>query len=196
MLFRRRKPESLRERLRTLVWPRRSFSRSWRYVSKRVLRLTSSPHSVAAGVAAGVFVSCTPFLGFHMIMAAVIAYAIGGNIVASAIGTTFANPLTLPFLWGGSLELGRLLLYGSFSGEPVHIGRMLEEMSFAELWDPLLKPMAVGSVPIGLVLALFFYVLARVATAAFRRQRRIRLAENARRRADAHALDAEWAAPS
>src|SRR5690606_16543769 len=142
------------------------------YISKRVLRLTASPHSVAAGVAAGVFVSCTPFLGFHMIMAAVIAYAIGGNIVASAIGTTFANPLTLPFIWAGTLEAGRLLLYGSLGGEHLHVAKILGELEFSELWGPLLKPMAVGSVPFGLVFAAIFYVLTRYATAAFRRQRR------------------------
>ncbi len=187
MLFRRRKPDSFYERVRTLVWPRRSFSRSWQYISKRVLRLTASPHSIAAGVAAGVFASFTPFLGFHIIIATILCYLIAGNIIAAAIGTTFANPITLPFIWGGTLELGRFMLHGTFAyeGEPLHIGHMLSHLDFARIWDPLLKPMAVGSVPIGLAFALAFYVVTRMATNAFRKQRRKRLAERAKRRAAA-----------
>jgi uncharacterized protein (DUF2062 family) len=196
MLFRRRKPDSFYDRVRTLVWPRRSFSRSWQYISKRVLRLTASPHSIAAGVAAGVFASSTPFLGFHIIMATVICYLIRGNIIAAAIGTMFANPLTLPFLWGGTLELGRFMLYGTFSyeGPPMHLGHLLAHGSFASIWDPWLKPMAVGSIPIGLALALGFYFVTRIATNAFRKQRRKRLAERARRRAaSADGLDVHMA---
>jgi uncharacterized protein (DUF2062 family) len=199
MLFRRRKPDSLYDKVRTLVWPRRSFSRSWQYISKRVLRLTASPHSIAAGVAAGVFASTTPFLGFHIIMATIICYLIRGNIIAAAIGTTFANPLTLPVLWAATLELGRFMLYGTFKyeGPPLHLGHLLSHGSFASIWDPWLKPMAIGSVPIGLVLAFGFYLVTRMATNAFRKQRRKRLAERARRRAaSASGLDAHMAASS
>ncbi|HMM65076.1 MAG TPA: DUF2062 domain-containing protein, partial [Mesorhizobium sp.] len=38
MLFKRRETESLWERLRVWLWPRRSFSRSLQYFSKRILR--------------------------------------------------------------------------------------------------------------------------------------------------------------
>jgi uncharacterized protein (DUF2062 family) len=55
--------------------------------------------------------------------------------------------------------------------------------------------MAVGSIPIGLALALGFYFVTRIATNAFRKQRRKRLAERARRRAaSADGLDAHMAA--
>jgi uncharacterized protein (DUF2062 family) len=197
MLFRRRKPDSLYDRLRTLVWPRRSFSRSWQYISKRVLRLTASPHSIAAGVAAGVFASVTPFLGFHIIMATIICYLIRGNVIAAAIGTMFANPLTLPLIWGSTLEVGRFLLHGTFKyeGQRLHLHHILSHDSFASTWEHWLKPMAIGSVPIGLAVALGFYFLTRMATNAFRAQRRKRLAERARRRAaSASGMDARMAA--
>ena len=51
MLFRRREPEGVWERFRTALWPRRSFTRSVQYLVKRVLRLTATPHAIAAGVA-------------------------------------------------------------------------------------------------------------------------------------------------
>jgi uncharacterized protein (DUF2062 family) len=57
--------------------------------------------------------------------------------------------------------------------------------------------MAIGAIPIGLVVALGFYFVTRAATSAFRDQRRKRLAERARRRAAAaNAMDARMAASS
>jgi uncharacterized protein (DUF2062 family) len=196
VLFRRRKPDSFYERIRTLVWPRRSFQRSLQYMSKRVLRLTATPHSIAAGVAAGVFISCTPFLGFHIMLAAVIAFLIRGNIVASAIGTTFCNPLTFPITSVATLELGRFILHGRFGheGAPIKLGHMLAHLHFSQLWEPFLLPMAIGSIPVGLAVALVFYVITRYAAVAFREQRRKRLAERARRRAAAGDLSHGFAA--
>ncbi len=185
MLFRRRKPADFKERIRTFLWPRRSFARSLRYFTKRVLRLHATPHAVAAGVAAGVFASFTPFLGFHFIIAAVISYAIAGNVLAAAFGTGVGNPVTFPFIWGATLETGRFLMTGSITGEgaPIDLGRTLWHMDFLQLWEPVIKPMTIGAVPIGIVFALAFYILTRWATMAFREKRRKLLTQRAKRRA-------------
>lgn len=155
------------------------------YLVKRVLRLTATPHAIAAGVAAGVFVSFTPFLGFHFLLAAVLAWLIGGNLVAAAIGTGIGNPLTFPFIWGTTLETGKFILYGRHSGEivPQQLGQVLWHMDFALLWTPLIRPMFIGALPIGFIFAAVFYVVTRWATIAFREHRRTRLAERAKRRA-------------
>jgi uncharacterized protein (DUF2062 family) len=93
MLFRRRKPLTLKEKLREHLWPRKGFSRSFLYFRKRLVRLAASPHSVAAGFAAGIIVSWTPFIGVHFVMAIVIAYLVGGNVLAAALGCLAAgNP--------------------------------------------------------------------------------------------------------
>lgn len=57
MLFRRRQPVSRFERCRRLFWPETSISRSARYIGKRVFRLTTTPHAIAAGFAAVVSIS-------------------------------------------------------------------------------------------------------------------------------------------
>lgn len=185
MLFRRRKPHDLWQRLRLALWPSRSFSRSAQYFAKRILRLTATPHAVAAGVAAGVSASFTPYLGFHFILAAVLAFVLRGNLVAAAIGTAIGNPLTFPFIWAGSLALGRLVLDGSHPEDlvPLQLGRALSETGFVHLWEPLLKPMTVGGSILGLLFGLTVYVLTSWAVGSFQEQRRRRLAERARRRA-------------
>jgi uncharacterized protein (DUF2062 family) len=190
MLFRRRRPADFWERARTMLWPRRSFWRSAQYFAKRVLRLTATPHAIAAGVAAGVFVSFLPFIGFHFVLAAVFAWLFAGNLIASAFGTAIGNPLTFPLIWASSYKLGCFLLGESAAhgDRPIQLGKMLHELDFGQLWDPLLKPMTLGGTPIGLVFAVGFYFLTRWGVAAFRRQRQHRLLEKARRRAEAQSL--------
>lgn len=187
MLFRRRKPADLWDRFKTALWPRRSFSRSMQYFTKRVLRLTATPHAIAAGVAAGVFASCLPYMGFHFVIAAAVAYALRGNILASVFGTAFGNPITFPFIWASSLALGRMVLHGSQPTElmPLQLTRVLSELEFVHLWEPLLKPMTIGGSMLGLLFGLAFYLMTRWATAAVQKRRRLKLAERARRRADA-----------
>src|SRR5690606_7250940 len=181
MLFQRRNPPTRKERLRLLVWPRRSFSRSLRYGGKRILRITASPHAVAAGLAVGVFSAFTPFFGFHLIIAIVLAYVLAGNIAAAALGTTLANPLTLPVIWGSTFELGRFIMNGSIDEAPaIHLGPALETMRFDYIWTPLLKPILFGSTILGAAFAVVVYFVTRFAVSAFRRRRIERLAEKHR----------------
>lgn len=183
MLFRRRKPADVWERTRTLFWPRRSFWRSAQYYAKRVLRLTATPHAIAAGIAAGVFVSFLPFLGFHFILAAVLAWVLAGNLIASAIGTAIGNPLTFPLIWGSTYKLGCFILGSHDASDGIHFGRLLGHFEFWQLWDPVLKPMVAGAIPIGMAFALGFYLVTRWSVATFRHERQRRLAERATRRA-------------
>jgi uncharacterized protein (DUF2062 family) len=193
MLFKRRKPAEFWERLRVWFWPRRSFWRSAKYFSKRILRLRATPHAIAAGVAAGVFASFFP-LGVHILIAAAVAWLVAGNLVAAAIGTAFGNPLTFPFMWGATYEVGYLILHGRQPGstEPSHIGDLFGHMDISGLWDPLLKPMTVGALPLGLVFAVVFYFVTRWAVAAFHARRRVRLS----RRADSEAEAVRPPAPA
>ena len=110
MLFKRRTPPSWQETFRVWLWPRRSWLRSTQYVTKRILRLTATPYAIAAGVAAGVFTSFTPFMGLHFLVAALFAWLIRGNLIASALGTFFGNPLTFPIIWAATFNTGALIL--------------------------------------------------------------------------------------
>lgn len=185
MLFRRRRAPNFAQRLKALVWPRKSFWRAFRYYAKRALRLSATPHAIAAGVAAGAFASFLPYLGFHFLLAAALAWCLRGNLVASAIGTAVGNPITFPFIWASTLAAGRFILYGSQPEAivPLQLGRALSELDLVHLWEPLLKPMTIGAIPVGGACALGLYMATRWATAAFQEARRQRLAARARGRA-------------
>ncbi|MDD7908367.1 MULTISPECIES: DUF2062 domain-containing protein [Pseudovibrio] len=177
MLFKRRKNPSHMERLRVAVWPRHSWLRSVKYFSKRVLRLSASPHTIALGFAAGAFTSFTPLIGFHFLIAAAIAFIIGGNILASALGTSVGNPLTFPFIWASTYKLGTFVLHGEpahMSHHPLVMSKGFLEHSLDALW-PLIKPMLVGCIPLGIVAGVTCYVVVRFSVAAYQKTRRHRL---------------------
>ncbi len=174
MIFKRREPLSIVQRLRTAVWPARSFRRSARYMLLRLWRIPGTSHSIALGCAAGVFAIFTPFLGFQMLLAALIAWCFGGNVLASAVGTFAGNPLTYPLIWISTFTLGNFFVGGSanaqidnFSHGARALGKSLRDASpdgvanaVEGLW-PVLKPMALGSLPLGGLAAATVYIAMR-----------------------------------
>ena len=177
MILKRANTESFLTRLRLMFWPRRSFSRSFSYFGKRIVRLRASPHSIAIGFAAGVFAACSPLLGLHIVIALAIAWLVSGNLFAAALGTAFSNPLTFPLLVAGDIKLGSILVEVP-SGNDETLRQLdnfwsLKEMT--NLWQPVLKPMLVGSVPVGLTLALVAYVTCFYSVRAFKDRRVLKL---------------------
>ncbi|MGJ8569870.1 MAG: DUF2062 domain-containing protein [Hoeflea sp.] len=182
MLFRRRRPEGYFDRMRTALWPRRSFGRSFQYFIKRVLRLTATPHAIAAGVAAGVFASWTPLLGFHFILAFALSYVLAGNMVAAALGTTFGNPLSFPFIWTLTIKIGNMLIGVETGAHQKHVNLegLLRHLDVKQLWDPVLKPMLIGAIPPGVITGIIAYILTYWGVRAFQTRRKSRLAARAK----------------
>ena len=190
MLFKRRTPPGWWETVRVALWPRRSWLRSGQYVTKRVLRITASPHAVAAGVAVGALTSFTPFLGLHFLIAALGAWLLRGNVIASALGTFVGNPITFPLIWTTTYKTGHAVLGSAVShGEAPPIGSAMGDLlsaiftadwtaageGLAAIWAPILWPMTVGGLLLGPLVAVPLYFLTRRATILFRENRRNRL---------------------
>lgn len=165
MLFKRRDKASILENIRIFLWPRRSWGRSVNYVLLRVNRLSGSAHAIALGCAVGIFVSYTPIMGFHFLAAATLAYLVGGNLLASALGTFFGNPITFPFIWASAYKFGHWIL-----------GNEVDEFRVADLLDAFsngiihaldnayeiyIKPMMIGGIPLGFVCGFFGYFIIR-----------------------------------
>lgn len=176
MLFRRKKPAAFLEKLRITLFPRHSYGRSIKYFQKRILRLNATPHAIAAGLAAGVFVSFTPFIGAHFFLALAIAYIIAGNMLAAAAGTFIGNPLTFPIIWSASIEIGKAILRGRFEDlDDIEISHVEpKEFSYfdiANIWEPLIKPMLVGGIPLGIIAAVPIYMITRWSIIKYRSAR-------------------------
>jgi uncharacterized protein (DUF2062 family) len=196
MVFKRRDKPPILARARELMLPRRGWRRGIEYLGHRVRRLPDTPHRIALGIACGVFVTFTPFFGLHFFLAALLAWGLRGNILASLIGTGFGNPITFPIIAPAALTLGRRMLgYGEGGHDPA---RVLEAFNgfFVGLWQSLLSlfgrgeaewdklnvflvdviwPYCVGGVLPGLATAAASYYLARPLIAAYQARRRARM---------------------
>jgi uncharacterized protein (DUF2062 family) len=171
MVFKRAKALSLGQRLRLLFWPRRGWGRSVRYIFQRLKRVPSSPHRIALGAAIGVFAVFTPFLGIQLVIAGVLALMLRGSILASFLASFVGNPLTYPVIWFATFNLGNVLLGQAATGRLVDLRARLEAFwdnlvsgepnaivdALGNIW-PIIKPMAVGSLPLGIFAACAAYV--------------------------------------
>ena len=186
MLFRRREGPTLLQKTLSFLWPRRGLQRGWLYLWHRVTRISATPHTIALGVAIGAFVSFTPFLGLHFLIAGLIALALGGSIVASALGTAVGNPLTFPFIWLASYNLGAMLLgYRQRTRVYIDLPDHMLALVFSEpgtVWrafwaavDPYLVPMTVGGIPLGLACGVAAYIIVRSAVAGYQHRRQTRI---------------------
>jgi uncharacterized protein (DUF2062 family) len=176
MLFRRRHNLGRWDRLRVWLWPRVSWRRSALYYLKRILRLSGAPHAIALGAAIGVAVTFTPFVGFHLAITFAVAWLLGGNMLAGAIGTFVGNPLTFPLIWAGTYQLGHYFMRGWAHGAPAELQHEITHRSLSEIL-PLVEPMIIGAIPLGLAAGAVTYVVAGKAVAAYQEARRQRLAE-------------------
>ncbi|MDI7861141.1 DUF2062 domain-containing protein [Rhizobiaceae bacterium n13] len=150
------------------------MTRQLSYYRLRVLRLSASPRAVATGVCAGVFASWLPFLGFHVLIAVSTAFLLRGNLVAAALGTAFANPLTLPAIWAATWEIGHQMLGrdGTATVSIEDVFHLHDPWRIAELWGPVLKPMTIGAIPPALISVLVIYPLTYFAVRSFQVRRR------------------------
>ena len=185
-MFRRRIKPNIFWRLLNIIWPHIGWRRSAIYMWHRVARLPGTPYSVAAGLACGVAVSCTPFVGFHLLLGVLIAWLIGANVLASVIGTAAGNPWTFPIIWLWTNEFGQLMgVKGTI--EPVVqsdftqlFGRSMVALlrfDFGYLYEhalPVLLPMIAGGIPTAILVWIGVYFPVKSLVVAYQNKRNAR----------------------
>lgn len=175
------------------VYPRSGWRRAIEYVKLRVKRLPDTPHKIAIGIACGVFVTFSPLFGLHFFLAALLAWVLRGNIVASLLATFVGNPITFPFIAATSYRTG-LWLMGRGSETNVwrrvtdEFGQMFSTLwtnfkalffGGGESWEPVGRvfyevflPYLIGGILPGLVFAAIFYWLSRPMIEAYQKRRK------------------------
>ena len=165
------------------------------YVAKRVMRLNATPHAIAAGVAAGVFASFTPFIGTHFVIAFIISWVIRGNLLAAAFGTFAGNPISFLFIWPAIYEIGAFVLGIPRNYADITIlAETMQEIinailsinasetisTFSKIWEPLIYPMSIGGMILGPVFAIPTYLITKRATEMFKQKNKKKITEKAK----------------
>lgn len=196
-VFKRRNPRTYGQLATEMFYPRGGWKRATQYVLHRMRRLPDPPSRIGRGFACGIFISFTPFFGFHFLGAALCAWIIRGNILASLLGTFVGNALTTPFMAMASLTTGRWLLgtEGTISiktlpGEFARAGGELwnnflaifteRDMHWAHLhgfYEQIFLPYAVGSIIPGVIAGAIGHYLTVPLIKAYHRRREKKMAD-------------------
>jgi uncharacterized protein len=147
-----------------------------------VLYLSDTPHRIAMGCAAGLFVMPLPLPG-QMVLGPMLARLLGGNMFASIPWTWVNNPFTVLFFIYGQYRLGLWFVPGhgevlSFAG----LAELVERFNHlpwsealhhgVEVFGGILLPLALGSVIAALVGAVggYFFIRRLVIRAQMRKK--------------------------
>ena len=188
MLFKRHKKLHPVHHVRNAIWPKLGWGRAARYLLHRVGRLPATPYGIAAGFACGAAISFTPFMGFHIASAALIAWLIRGNVLASALGTVVGNPWTFPFIWMWIFHFGNWVLQTDATQTAPN---SLTFQLILDHPDWLLWPMTVGGVPTAILVWFVFYWPIRQIVANYQHRRHCRREAGKLRSAMQHASKSE-----
>lgn len=113
-----------------------------------------SPGRVAAAVGLGVFIGCSPFYGFHLLLCLVVARIFGLNRMLTYLASHISLPGVWPLLALGEIQVSRWL-----RGLPpmsIHPDD-LRQMSWHS-WVQLSGDLLIGSALVGVVLAVAFAI--------------------------------------
>ena len=154
-----------------------TFSRTKKYISLSIKRIKGTPQALSLGLATGIAISFTPFIGLHALLAIFISWVIGGSMAAALIGTLFGNPWTFPFIWYFTFEIGQFINYGFLSYEEEFSFKVIKKevstllaiikniIIFANIFEleenvaklKLIPFMVVGSIPLVFISWIFSY---------------------------------------
>ena len=154
-----------------------TFSRTKKYISLSIKRIKGTPQALSLGLATGIAISFTPFIGLHALLAIFISWVIGGSMAAALIGTLFGNPWTFPFIWYFTFEIGQFINYGFLSYEEEFSFKVIKKevstllaivkniIIFANIFEleenvaklKLIPFMLVGSIPLVFISWIFSY---------------------------------------
>jgi len=123
----------------------------------RFKQLNGDPHYVALGMAIGVFISVTPTIPFHTVIALALAFILRGSKAAAAIGVWFSNPITIPLFYKGSYDVGISIL-----GNSAPFGTEYESiLELLKLGADITIAMITGGIILGILPGIAAYFITR-----------------------------------
>lgn len=128
-----------------------------REFKERLKKLPGDPHYIAVGMAIGIFISITPTMPFHTVIAVSLAFVFRGSKAAAALGVWFCNPLTAPIFYLGSYKVGMFIL-----GNPAPFNAKYESvLELLKLGADVTAAMVAGGALLGVFPGIAAYFLTR-----------------------------------
>ncbi len=126
---------------------------NYRELLKKIVALDDPPHKIALSFAVGVYISISPFFGFHTILAIAVSFIFKLNKLATITGSWMNNPWTLAPVYYVDFKIGSILIgnHVDFKLKPFTMEHYLHG------GKDLFLDVLIGSIIFGVVAAFFSY---------------------------------------
>ncbi|MFA5286746.1 MAG: DUF2062 domain-containing protein [Candidatus Omnitrophota bacterium] len=136
--------------------PKRSFKEIIA-ILVRAFKAHNKPHEIALGVAIGAFIGILPVYGFHTILCVIAFFLIPkANKLAVLLGTNVSLPPTVATITWTAYDIGRMILINKHY--PPISWEYLRDLRFSKI-SAFYYPLLIGSVVLGLLVALILYLI-------------------------------------
>lgn len=139
--------------------------------------IRAEPEAVAGGVAIGMFMGFTPFIGFKTLLALFIAWVARCSKIAAVIAVTLHDVLIFiaPVMVWAEYHIGMWVLQRPAQvmapRQPGHFWKHLGSFWNWEFFNHFVYPVFIGSIAIGLPIAIVTYFLMHALLVKVRRRR-------------------------
>lgn len=151
-----------------------------------LIPLHTSPRRIALGVSIGVLIAFSPFIGFQMGLALVLAAILNASRIAAVAGVWVTNPVTMGPIFALTYAVGRPFWFtspdvglselsqaiGGGSGVFSVVAVFTGFQSIFGLGSQIVMPMIIGGLLVGAVAGALCYLPVRVAASTIHRSRR------------------------
>ena len=182
-MFKRRTKATFFEKVKVFLRTFYSIRMYMRYILFKLSRSGDSDHRIVCGLASGIAISVTPFVGLHFTLSMIIAFILRGSPVAAAIGTAFGNPITFPFIWITIYKTGLFFMPSfkmvgnvKFVEFFISVKDTIVSFDIDKFFDkiyPVFFPMLIGSIPYYLITFLLSYFVIRSLLKEYRLARQL-----------------------
>lgn len=125
----------------------------------RFLKIRGSPEQISLGMALGIFIGMTPFMGFHTVSSVALASLFGWNKITAGIGVFITNPVTAPIIYPFTYQLGSKITGYS---DPEKLAALFQDNGIISLIknSPLfITDLLIGGAVIGIPTAIIGYYI-------------------------------------
>jgi uncharacterized protein (DUF2062 family) len=139
-------------------------TRGFRGFVRQLLHLGDSPERTALAFSVGVFLSFSPFIGLHTVLAILVAFLFRLNRVAVLIGAYVNTPWTFAPVASFGTAVGFYALGTESTLSAIQWDSMLSETFWQQMFSDvnhLLLPFLVGNLILSLLASLISYLIMR-----------------------------------
>ena len=124
-----------------------------------------SPERIARGMAIGVFIAFSPFLGLHTLLCIFLSLIFNGSKTASLFGSfLFCNPISIPVIYFSEFEVGKYIMKIFKLEVDILTLSDFKHITFKaliEIGKSVFIPVFIGSVVLGGIFAIIAYIFSK-----------------------------------